>query len=413
MPGAEWVDALRARRWWVAGVLVLALVVGALIVVLRSPTFTATATAVGTPVEAARTAVGLAATTPVRTAVATAGGVPVDDVADDVEVTASDAGIVTVLARADAPERARALAGAMTAALADALARVDAAALRAAVGPLETQLQDLTATLVATPLGDPARGPLEQRYAALTSAVAERTAAPAPRLLPDGDPVVTAARSPLAEALLAALAVLVLAGVGALVARGLGGERAARARRDRTLALARVDGPHAVLHPGDDAPAVLTRLYADVVRGRGPVLVFQLADPRARDLARDVVEAARITGDVLPLRDLTPDTRPPPPDDRAEPAVYALRRHRVDEDALARIREVGVRAALVVVDTRRALPARLSDAVSVLGGRAVEVRGVVVWRGRFPRAHTPRTSGPDPPTHPSAGGTPDPVRAAP
>ncbi|TDQ48915.1 hypothetical protein EV188_11185 [Actinomycetospora succinea] len=386
MPRGDRISALRVRWWWLVA---LALVVAALVVLLRSPTSRATATAVGTPVEAARTAVGLAGTTPVQTAVAVAGGIAPDDVADAVEVAASDAGIVTVVAHGASPEQARALAEAMTRALAEALIRVDAAGLRAATDPLDDQLRETGTTLLATPLGDPARALLEQRYAALTTEIAERTAAPAPRLLPDGDPVVTAERSPLAEALLAALAVLVLAVVATLAARGLGGERAARARRDRTLALARVDGPHAVVHPGDDVPAVLTRLYADVVRGRGPVLVLQLAGPRVRDLGRDLVEAARITGDVLPLRDLTPEVRLPPPDDRDAPAVHSLRRPRADEDALARIREVGVRAALVAVDTRRGPPTRLADAVSVLEGRAVEVRGVVVWRGRFPRPTTP------------------------
>lgn len=374
------------RRWWVAAAVVPALVAATAVVLLRSPTSVATATAVGTPADAARTAVALAGTTPVQADVAGAGGIAVDAVADAVEVGASDAGIVTVVAHGGSPEQARALAGAMTTALAAALTRVDAAGLRAAVEPLEDQLREVGTTLLATPLGDPSRAQLEQRYAALTGEIAERTAAPSPRLLPDGEPVVTAERSPLAEALLAALAVLLLAGVALLVARGLGGERAARARRDRTLALARVDGPHAVLHAGDDVPAVLTRLYADVVRGTGPVLVLQLGDPRARDLGRDLVEAARITGDVLPLRDLTPDVRPPPPDDRDAPAVHSLRRRRADEDALARIREVGVRAALVAVDTRRGPPTRLADAVSVLEDRAVDVRGVVVWRGRFPRS---------------------------
>ncbi|MFC5141914.1 hypothetical protein ACFPK1_27020 [Actinomycetospora rhizophila] len=374
------------RGGWVAAALAVALLVAALVALLRSPTVTATATAVGTPAGAARSAVALAATTPVQVAIAAAGGIGTDEVADAVEVGASDAGIVTVVARGRSPEQARALAGAATGALAEALARVDAAGLRAATAPLDDQLRDTGTRLLATPLGDPARALLEQRYAALTTEIAGRTAAPAPRLLPDGDPVVATERSPLAEALLAALAVLLLAAVATLVARGLRGERAARARRDRTLALARVDGPHAVLHPGDDVPAVLTRLYTDVVRGRGPVLVLQLAGPRARDLGRDLVEAARITGDVLPLRDLTPDVRRPPPDDRDAPAVHSLRRPRADDDALARIREVGVRAALVAVDTRRGPPTRLADAVSVLEGRAVEVRGVVVWRGRFPRA---------------------------
>ncbi|GAA4772578.1 hypothetical protein GCM10023200_01140 [Actinomycetospora chlora] len=404
MASGGWTQARRPRRWprvAVAALAVLAVVlIAVLVAALRSPTFTATATAVASPAEVAGTAVGLAATVPVRAAAARAAGLP-DDAAGDVDVTASGAGLVTVVARRGTAGEAGALAGATTTALADALDRLDAQRLAADLAPVGAELAALTTTLRATPLGDPARGPLEQRYAALSTALAQRTAAPAPRLLPDGDPVVAAGRSPVAEVLPAVVALAVLPGVAAGaagVAGGLRGERAARARRDRTLALARVDGPHAVLHPGDDVPAVLTRLYADVVRGRGPVLVFQLADPRARDLGRDVVEAARITGDHLPLRDLTPDRRndrPPVPDDLGEPAVWALRRPRADAEALDRVRHAGVRAALVAVDTRRALPARLADTVSALEGAAVAVRGVVVWRGRFPRAQTPPPAGGD------------------
>ncbi|GLZ48467.1 hypothetical protein Acsp06_46520 [Actinomycetospora sp. NBRC 106375] len=413
MASGGWTGAPTPRhaRWWVTGALGVVVLVGVLVLVLRSPTFRATATAVATPADVAGTVVGLAATVPVRSAAARDAGVDTDR-APDVDVTASTAGIVTVAAPGDSPEQARDLARATVVALADTQGRLDTARLRADLAPLDGQMLELTTALRATPLGDPARGPLEQRYAALATAVAERTAAPVPRLLPDGDPVVTTERPPWVEVLLTVLAVAALVGVGLLVARALRGERAARARRERTLALARVDGPHAVVHPGDDVPAVLTRLYADVVRGRGPVLVFQLADPRARDVGRDLVEAARITGDVLPRRDLTADGRHPVPDDRDEPAVYTLRRPRPDDDALGRVLAVGVRSALVAVDTRRALPARLADTVSALEGAAVGVRGVVVWRGRFPRAQTPPTTrdaatvagGAPPPGSPGSGG---------
>ena len=398
MPWGEWSDALRARPWWIAAVVGLAVVVGALLLVLRSPTFTATATAVvavqpvagrpgPTPGEVARSAVALAATPGVRATAADAARVPPGR-AGDVEVGASDAGIVTVVADDREPQEASRLAGATAAALGEALARIDDEALRAELAPLVAQLADLTATLRATPFGDPVRSAFEQRYAALAGAIADRTADPSPRLLPDGEPVVTTVRTPLAEVLLAALAVLVLAVVGGLVARGPGGEHRGRARRDRTLALARVEGPHAVLHPGDDVPAVLTRLYADVVRGRGAVLVLQLAGPGARDLGRDLVEAARITGDDLPHQDLTAglsDAR----EDPTAPRVVSLRRPRADDATRDLVHRDGVRAALVAVDTRRAVPARPADAVSVLDGLAVEVRGVVVWRGRFPRARNP------------------------
>ncbi|WP_433783446.1 hypothetical protein ACQPX6_25610 [Actinomycetospora sp. CA-101289] len=398
MPWAEWSDPLRARRWWIAAVVGLAVLVAALLLVLRSPTFTATATAVvavpsvagrpgPSPGQVARSAVGLAATPSVRSAAADAAAVPAGR-AGDVAVSASDGGIVAVVADGPSPPEASRLAGATATAVGEALARLDDEALRAELAPLEAQLADVTATLRATPFGDPVRGALEQRYAALADTIADRTAAPSPRLLPDGEPVVTTARSPLAEALLAALAVLVLAVVGGLVARGLGGEHRGRARRDRTLALARVEGPHAVLHPGDDVPAVLTRLYADVVRGRGAVLVLQLARPGARDLGRDLVEAARIVGDDLPHHDLTAGPAAAREDPTA-PRVVSLRRPRADDTARALVHRDGVRAALVAVDTRRAVPARLADAVSVLDGLAVEVRGVVVWRGRFPRGQTP------------------------
>jgi hypothetical protein len=95
-----------------------------------------------------------------------------------------------------------------------------------------------------------------------------------------------------------------------------------------------------------------------------------------------------LTGDALAHHDLTAarvDVR----EDPTVPRVVSLRRPRADDAARDLVHRDGVRAALVAVDTRRAVPARLADAVSVLDGLAVEVRGVVVWRGRFPRAQGP------------------------
>lgn len=400
-----WGDVLRARRWWVAAVVVLALILGVLVAVLRSPTVTATETAVvavqpvagraaTSPAEVASSVVGLAATGPVLDAAAAGAGVTRDEARDDVTVTAGEAGVVTVTATGGAGDVAARLASSTTDALAAALVRSGDAALQEALGPLQQQLQELTGGLQAIPLGDPRRTALEQNYGAVAGVIADRTAAPAPRLLPDGAPVVSTGRAPLADALIAVVAVLVLAAIAAAVARRR------PVRRDPALRLARVDGPHTVLYPGDDAPAVLTRLYSTAVRGRGPVLVLQLSDPAAHDVGRDLVGAAEIMGDRVEHVDVTPGARvtPAPPPAEGAPrrrgrasvlTVSSLRRDRVDGVAVGILRERGVRAALVAVDTHRALPARLADAVSTLDGLAIEVRGVVVWRGRLPLAPAP------------------------
>ncbi len=402
MPWGDVTGSHRAHRRWVAAVVVLAVLVGVLVAVLRSAAATATETAVvavqpvagraaTSPDDIAGAVVALAGTGPVLDAAAAGAGVTRDEARDDVDVTAGGAGIVTVTATGGSGEVATRLASATTEALAASLVRSNDAALQEALRPLQQQLQDLSVQLQAVPLGDPRRAAVEQNYGAVAGVIADRTAAPAPRLLPDGEPVLSTGHSPLAEALAAAAAVLVLGALAGFIARRR------PVRRDPAPAMAHVEGPHAVLHPGDDAPAVLTRLYADAVRGRGPVLVLQLSDPAARDLGGDLVGAAEIVGDRVEHTDLTPGGRgtpaPPPASDGARRrgrastvSISSLRRARVDGVAVGILRERQVRAALIAVDTRRALPARLADTVSTLEGLAVEVRGVVVWRGRLPLA---------------------------
>lgn len=398
---------IRHGRLVVVGVAVvgLAVLVGVLVSVAGSPTSTATQTAVvavqpvagrvaTSPAEVATVVVGLAETGPVLDAAAAGAGVSRDAAQDDVEVAAAGAGIVTVTADGASNELAAGLATSTTDALAAALVRSTDRALQQSLGPLGRQLQELSTALQAVPLGDPRRASLEQNYGAIAGVIADRTAAPAPRLLPDGAPIVSASRAPLGEAVLVVLAVGVLAAVAA------GAWRLAQrpARRDPDVTLAGVDGPYAVLHPGDDAPAVLTRLYADAVRGDGPVLVLQLSDPGALDVGRELVGSAEIMGDRVEHTDLTPGVPrdPAPPSatgtgrrTRTSLALSSLRRPRVDGTAVGTLRASGVHAAVVAVDTHRALSARLADAVYTLEGLGVELRGVVVWRGRFPDAPPP------------------------
>jgi len=146
------------------------------------------------------------------------------------------------------------------------------------------------------------------------------------------------------------------------------------------------------------------------VRGRGPVLVLQLSDAGVIDLGRELVGAAEIVGERVEHADLTPgaSVAPPPPGGprrrgrAGTVSISSLRCARVDGTVVGILRERQVRAAIIAVDTHRPVRTRLADAVSTLEGLAVEVRGVVVWRGRFPAALPPGppTSAPRPPTTP-------------
>lgn len=427
MPRNDVVGPLRVRQWWIAAVVVLGVIAGVLVGVVGSPTVTATETALVVvqpvtgrtatdPDDVASSVVGLAETAPVLDVAATGAGVPRDQARDDVDVTSGGAGIVTVTASAETPEMAARLATTTTDALAVALVRSSDVALQEALRPLQEQQQTLSVALQALPLGDPRRASIEQNYGAVSGVIADRTAAPAARLLPDGAPVLASGRSWVAGALAAIAAIVVLAGI---VGAAAWIARRRTARRDPAPAGTRVDGPQAVIHPGDDAPAVLTRLYADAVRGRGPVLVLQLSDTGAIDLGRELVGAAEIVGERVERTDLTPGASviPPPPPPPGGPrrrgragtvSISSLRCARVDGTVVGILRERQVRAAIVAVDTHRPVRTRLADAVSTLEGLAVEVRGVVVWRGRFPTTPQPAptalppgpTSAPRPPSTP-------------
>ena len=148
--------------------------------------------------------------------------------------------------------------------------------------------------------------------------------------------------------------------------------------------------PVAVLRARDDAAAVLTRLYAAVVRGRGDVHVVQLTPASACDLGAELAVAARIVGDRPRHRAITPAAPGPGVTDRpgapvADPTVTvsSLRRPRIDGPALRLLREA--RAAVVVADTARSRRRSVVDALEMLDGLGVDVRGLVVWRGRIPR----------------------------
>ncbi len=159
-------------------------------------------------------------------------------------------------------------------------------------------------------------------------------------------------------------------------------------RRGRAKALLGVlDVPGAVVRRRDDVAAVLTRFFADAVRAHDAVHVVQLTDESRADVGVELHAAGHIVGDARPYQDLataaTTDTTGTSAG-APGPGLHGLRRPRVDGVAVKALR--GASSAVLVVDTRRSRAADVADAAAMLDGLGVAVRGVVVWRGRIPRA---------------------------
>ena len=168
------------------------------------------------------------------------------------------------------------------------------------------------------------------------------------------------------------------------VPAGPAGGRFVAPRRGRVKALLEVlDVPGAVVRPRDDVAAVLTRFYADAVRAHDAVHIVQLTDAARADVGVELHAAGHIVGDARPYRDLTAD---PAAEGAASHGrgLHGLRRPRVDGIAVKALR--GASSAVLVVDARRGRPAAVADAAAMLDGLGVAVRGVVVWKGRIPRA---------------------------
>lgn len=386
-------------RWspvaWVAAVVVLAAVGGAVLPSLVTPTAQAVTLArvvvqpaapgrPTDPADAVATVVGLSETRVVRDAVAARAGVAPETVAASLRVApGTRAGFVDVRGVASGPDEAERTAVAAVEELAVALERADSEGLRVVLGPLSTELARLGDQLRTMDAGDPARGAVAQRYGALATEITARTASPAPRLLPSGPPAVTSEARPArtVTAAVAALAAFVLAVPVALLA--------ARRRRpsgtDDTHGLvAPVPGARAFLVWTDDAPAVLTRFWVGAVRGQGPVLVLQLSDADRLDLAGELAAAGRLVGDAVTHRDLTPGATPPAPISGRSLVVSALRTPVVDGAAVAALRAAAP-AVVLAVDTAHTGRRDVDVALDVVRGLGLSVRGVVVWRGRLPR----------------------------
>ena len=167
------------------------------------------------------------------------------------------------------------------------------------------------------------------------------------------------------------------------VPAGPAGGRFLAPRRGRVRALLEVlDVPGAVVRPRDDVAAVLTRFYSDAVRAHDAVHIVQLTDAARADVGVELHAAGHIVGDARPYRDLTAEAAPEGA--AAGRGLHSLRRPRVDGLAVKALR--GGSSAVLVVDTRRSRPAAVADAAAMLDGLGVAVRGVVVWKGRIPRA---------------------------
>jgi hypothetical protein len=406
---ARWLDRGRAAPvgWggfagWVALVVVLAAAGAALLPGLLPPGARAQTTArVVVPLGAgdgqngaSRTGavarvVALPADDAIRAAIAARAGTTPAAVAAGLRVTPADdadaaaAGQVDVVVDAPSADAAGRIAAAAVDVLGAELRQADTDTLRVALGPASLRMQDLANQLRALAPDDPRRAELRARYGAIADEIAERTATPAPRLVPGAAPALAPDRRPTAAAAaaVAALAALVLAVPAALVVVRLRRPAATDPAHDLT---ALVPGMRAFLVWTDDAPAVLTRFWVGAVRGQGPVLVLQLGDRDRLDLAGELVAAGRLIGDAVVLRDLTPGAPAPAPISGRALVVSALRTPTVDGAALA-VAQFAAPAVVLAVDTVRTDRAAVEKALAALRALGREVRGIVVWRGRLPR----------------------------
>jgi len=126
---------------------------------------------------------------------------------------ASDVGFITLSATGPSPDEATRLAQATADALIAAVTEEQAAAVRAALAPIEGEIAQVGAELAQLPSGAGNREVLVARYQALVQAATERRLAPADRLAlvspARGDPV-PVSPTPVRDAVLAVLVALVV-----------------------------------------------------------------------------------------------------------------------------------------------------------------------------------------------------------
>ena len=126
---------------------------------------------------------------------------------------ASDVGFLTITARGPSPAAATALAKGAAESLVAAVDDQQRETVRIAVEPIQEEIGQLDAQLVALPDGASNRGPLEARYEALVRAATERRLAPSDRLTlvsPARGDLTPLSPKPVRDALLALLVALVV-----------------------------------------------------------------------------------------------------------------------------------------------------------------------------------------------------------
>lgn len=159
-----------------------------------------------------------------------------------------------------------------------------------------------------------------------------------------------------------------------------------------------VPAPYSLVGDGEDVPALLTRMYAMVVRdhwGGGDsdtTHVVQLTPWYSCDMGFELVSAGRILGHAPVHGDITPDVPvdPPEPDDPADapvgaptPTIFSLRHPSVDASVRSALADAD--RVIVVADTSRSDRRTVQDTVAALSELGVVVAGLVVFRGRIPR----------------------------
>jgi len=126
---------------------------------------------------------------------------------------ASDVGFLTIAAQGPSPADATALAKAAAESLIAAVDEQQRQTVRVAVEPVQEEIQQLDAQLLALPEGARNRSPLEARYEALVRAATERRLAPSDRLVlvsPARGDLTPLSPKPMRDALLALLVALVI-----------------------------------------------------------------------------------------------------------------------------------------------------------------------------------------------------------
>ena len=330
---------------------------------------------------AAQTVIGLAATPDVRITAASGSGLGLTaaDAAARTTVTQTEVpGFLTVRATGPTARDAQALADATVVALRARLAGDRTAAVASATAPLRDRLARLDATPLAP--DTPERAAAEQQRAALVEAITNAEATPAPNLLAAPADAVAGPVSPTPwrDALLALVVALIVVAEGVVVVRALRGrlsEAEPAAQITRLIGL-----PAAEADRGPDPATALAPLYRAHLRTapETPLVVVQLGRPRARDLARDLADAATLAGDAVELRDAGNACA------AGVRAVLRLRGRRLDADLVACARDAAGPVVLAV-DTVSTGLRRLRSDVLALRAVGIPVAAVVVWRGSPPR----------------------------